>query len=95
MIIACAENTGNLEYSDTAADAGRNLFKNYCVACHGVDGKLGLNGAGDLTVSKLTLDERIQVITHGKNTMVPFKSVISESKIQTVAEYTLKFNQAE
>lgn len=93
-MLCCAENTDNHVRSGAAAEAGRSIFKNYCVACHGVDGKLGLNGAGDLTVSELTLDERIQIITNGKNTMVPFKAVLSETQIQTVAEYTLNFNQA-
>lgn len=67
---------------------GMAIFRKYCVTCHGADGKLGLNGAKDLTVSILPLEERINVITNGKKVMTPFNEVLTPEEIKAVAEYT-------
>jgi mono/diheme cytochrome c family protein len=69
---------------------GEKIYKMNCVVCHGADGKLGINNAGDITASKLTVDERIQLITKGKNTMTPFESLLNAEQIKAVAEYTTK-----
>jgi cytochrome c6 len=69
---------------------GMAVFKQYCVSCHGADGKLGLSGAKDLTASTLTLDERVEVITKGRKLMTPFGEVLTPEEIKAVAEYTLK-----
>ncbi len=76
-------------------EKGKNVFKTYCILCHGADGKLGLNGAMDMTQSILTLEERIQVITNGRNTMAPYKGVLDEAEIKAVAEYTMIFKTIE
>jgi mono/diheme cytochrome c family protein len=68
---------------------GMAVFRKNCVLCHGVDGKLGSNGAKDLSASELPLDGRIQIITNGKNLMTPFKALLSEAEIKAVAEYSL------
>lgn len=68
---------------------GMAVFRQYCVVCHGADGKLGLNGAKDLSVSALTLEERLNIITNGKKLMTPFNEVLSPEEIKAVAEYTL------
>ena len=73
--------------------SGEALFKRYCVNCHGRDGSLMSNGARNLKQSFLSLDERILIITHGRNTMTPFRSTLSEAEIREVAEYTLQLNQ--
>ncbi len=72
---------------------GEKIYKTYCVTCHGVYGDMGASGAHDLTVSTLSLEERIEVITNGRNTMTPFKDLLSEEKIRAVAEYTLKLKK--
>ena len=83
--------------SSTAAAAsapdGQKIFRTYCITCHGLDGKLALNGAKDLSVSEVPLDERIAQITNGKNLMTPFKGILTEEEIQAVAEYTLTLKQ--
>ena len=73
---------------------GMAIFRQYCVTCHGADGKLGLNGAKDLSVSTLTLEERINVVTNGRKVMTPFNEVLSPEEIKAVAEYTLKLSAA-
>ena len=75
--------------SQTSASPGETVYKKYCVLCHGLDGKLGLNGSKDLTISKLTLEERIIQVTKGKNTMTPFQGILSPEEIKAVAEYTM------
>ncbi len=67
---------------------GKKIYRQYCVTCHGVNGDMGASGAFDLTTSKLTLDEKIAVITNGRNTMTPFKGLLSEAKIKAVAEFS-------
>lgn len=69
---------------------GEKIFKMNCVICHGADGKLGINGAKDLTISEFTLEQRIENITKGKGAMTPFESILTKEQIQAVAEYTFK-----
>lgn len=69
-------------------DQGKNIFRQNCVICHGVQGNLGTNGAFDLSISALSVNQKIVVITLGRNTMTAFGKTLSESEIRTVAEYT-------
>ena len=85
-ILACA---GKEKTPDTAqAVDGASVYKKYCVLCHGSDGKLGVSGSKDITASKLTKAERMELIRNGKNTMTPFGGVLSDAEIEAVAEYT-------
>lgn len=68
---------------------GRTVFQKNCVVCHGADGKLGLNGAKDLSQTTLGLPERVNQITYGKNLMTPFAGILSPDEIEAVAAYTL------
>lgn len=72
-----------------AVPDGMAVFRKNCITCHGADGRLGLNGAKDLSTSELPLSERIQIITNGKNLMTPFKALLTEAEIKAVAEYTI------
>lgn len=71
----------------------KETFKQYCALCHGMDGSLQLNGAKDFSESSLTLEERVNIISNGKNTMTPFKGILSPEQIQSLAEYTMKFSK--
>lgn len=71
--------------------SGRDLFQN-CVLCHKYDGRGGPSEGGfaaDLRVTKLTRDELVQTITNGRvqKGMPPFKGVLDESKIETLATF--------
>ena len=68
---------------------GMAVFRQKCVNCHGADGQLGLNGAKNLALSTLPLEDRIQVITLGRKLMTPFKNVLTEAEITAVANYTI------
>lgn len=66
---------------------GKRIYKQHCVLCHGAKGDMGVNGSNDLTVSKLTLEEAIEVITNGRNTMLPYKQTLKKNEIEEVAKY--------
>lgn len=72
---------------------GMAVFRQNCVTCHGADGALGLNGAKNLSESMLSLEERINIITHGKKLMTPFGTLLSPQEIKAVAEYTQTFKK--
>ena len=96
LLLACGgggENpnfTSNDEVASSGPD-GKKIFKIHCVACHGIKGDMGVNGAANLNVSELPLAQRIQTITHGRmdKGMTPYKGILSPDEIQAVAEYTL------
>ncbi len=89
FIFACAgkDKSPSADAGETAN--GEQVFKKYCITCHGADGKLGVNGAKDLTACKFTLAERENQVRKGKNTMTPFEGILTEAQIKAVAEYTM------
>ena len=95
VAIACSNGNNNDKGAKAVPvkmnnDEGKKLFKMYCVACHGKDGKLALNGAKDFTKSTMTLEERIIIISEGRNMMTPFKGMLKEKEIKAIAAYTMK-----
>ncbi|MEP7323171.1 MAG: cytochrome c [Saprospiraceae bacterium] len=108
LLVACQGKKGDAaggtaEHKDTTASApapmvavnaaGKKTFETYCILCHGADGKLGLNGSKDLTISVISLDERITQVTNGKGVMTPFKDILTEDEIKAVAEYTVSLKK--
>jgi mono/diheme cytochrome c family protein len=67
---------------------GHDIFIANCMKCHGEDGKLGLMGSKDLTVSAMDLNARIEIIKKGKGAMTVFEGVLTDEEIKAVAEYT-------
>jgi mono/diheme cytochrome c family protein len=67
---------------------GHEIFTANCARCHGEDGKLGLMGSQDLSVSAMSLPEKTEVIKNGKGAMTPFAGMLSDEQIKAVAEYT-------
>ena len=67
------------------------LYNQKCSLCHGNDGKLMLAQASDLSKSVLSVEERMNIISNGKNTMAPFKAVLSQEEIKAVAIYLETF----
>ena len=92
FIFACG-NTDTSGNDSTAADKdplelGHKIYKQRCIACHGVAGDMGAAGAFNLTTSALSIEEKMLVITNGRNTMPIFEGVLSEKEIAAVAVYT-------
>ena len=96
IVIACGNSGSGTAAPTVTADAatpaseGNKIYKQYCVTCHGLYGDMGATGAFNLQETQLTLEERIEVITNGRNTMTGFKTLLSEEKIKAVAEYTFE-----
>ena len=87
-IWACGGSSTSQQAAKTGP--GEKIFKQYCVACHGLNGDLQLNGAKDLAESTLTQTERVLLITNGKGMMTPFKGLIEPGEIEAVAAYTIR-----
>jgi len=71
----------------TVLKNGESIYKAACVTCHGADGKLGVAGAKDLTMSLLSHAEKVAIIANGSGGMEPFKDQLSEQQIEAVATY--------
>lgn len=72
---------------------GKEIYKVYCVNCHGADGKLAFNKALDLSVSRLPLEGRKEIIRNGRMTMSGYSGVLSEAQIDSVAQYTIQLQE--
>jgi mono/diheme cytochrome c family protein len=73
---------------------GRQLFQS-CVLCHKYDGRGGPSEGGygaDLRVTTLTYEQLVHVITYGREArgMPPFKDLLEESKIDTLAKFIME-----
>jgi len=47
-----------------------------------------MSGAKDLSVSQLTEDKKINIVTNGKNAMKPYKDALTADQIKAVSDYT-------
>lgn len=91
LSIAC----GDSPPSQADLDKGKDIYKKFCVACHGENGELALNDAKKFPESTLSLEERILVIANGRNMMTPFKGLLDENEIKAVAAYTMELSKKE
>lgn len=91
-----SETTASNAAAPPPADApdGEKIYKQNCIACHGLYGDMGASGAFNLQTSELTLEERINVITNGRNTMAAWGSIMNEAQIKAVAEYTMTLKKS-
>lgn len=74
-----------------AGFAGYEIYKKHCRLCHGKDGKKGLAGAKDLSMSTLDAEERMQIIRQGKGGMKGYQGELSGEEIREVAEFVGRF----
>src|SRR3982751_1794122 len=68
---------------------GKALFQQNCARCHGANGKLGLNGAHDLTKSNLNAFGRTYLVTNGMGKMPAFGKMLTPAQVQQVVAYSL------
>ncbi|TVR83440.1 MAG: hypothetical protein EA409_02895 [Saprospirales bacterium] len=99
FILACgptgdpSKAAGERDTGPLPLSAGKSIFSTHCVVCHGTDGRLGLNEAGDLTESILSLEERKAIISQGKGTMIAYNRILSSREIEAVAKYTFQLQE--
>ncbi|MBC8172611.1 MAG: cytochrome c [Chitinophagales bacterium] len=98
FIVACSKNeTAKDEIKSPKKPAkeitGETIYNKYCKLCHGAKGNLGVSGSADLTISVLTKEEKISVITNGRKTMTSFKDQLTPEQIIMVAAYIETLHQ--
>lgn len=100
ILTALAIGCGSQGDAGSAADAAdkvvseaeaRALYIRKCSLCHGDDGQLMASKSPDLSVSTMTLAERVALITYGKGTMPAQKGVLDKAQITAVAHYIERF----
>jgi mono/diheme cytochrome c family protein len=74
--------------ADVNALDSKKLFRMHCAICHGFKGNQMINGAKDLTKSKISLTESVAQVYHGKGLMTPYNNILSEAEIVALAKYT-------
>jgi len=72
-----------------AVAVGKALFQKNCAVCHGNNGKLGANGAHDLTKSNLNTTGRVYIVKNGLGKMPSFKTTLTDEEIEQVVAYSL------
>jgi len=70
-------------------EQGQFIFTKLCVECHGHDGKKGRFQAADLTISKLSLQQKEQTVRNGSplTVMRSFEKELSDKEIEAVVDY--------
>lgn len=72
---------------------GLRLYRQNCARCHGQDGRLGANGARDLTKSNLNVMGRTYLVTNGMGKMPAFSKELTPAEIEQVVAYSLTLKQ--
>lgn len=71
----------------TVAVNAKEIFEEKCTLCHGSDGKLGMSGAKDLSVTQLNHAGIAEIISNGKNGMASYKEVLTAEQIDALSSY--------
>jgi cytochrome c6 len=91
-LIASCSSPSTDHYTNTSNEASissKALYTLHCEACHGVDGKKGISGAADLSVSKINSKEIKYTILNGNEKgMMPYKEIITNpAEIDSLVSY--------
>ncbi|MFN4233773.1 MAG: c-type cytochrome [Bacteroidia bacterium] len=84
LFSACGNNSSE---KGNAVLSGSDLYQKNCSVCHGDDGKKGLSGASNLSISKLEYASIVEVITNGRKIMPPFKASLNTQEIEAIAKH--------
>ncbi|MGY8940537.1 MAG: c-type cytochrome [Flavobacteriales bacterium] len=93
-VIACNTSTSTPTETRLKAPSAGEIQRTYtmkCSLCHGNDGKLMASKATDLSISTMTAEERVAIITYGKGTMPPQKEILDGAMINGLAKYIESF----
>jgi len=73
----------------------KKIWKIRCIACHGLYGDMGTNGAANLQEVTSDLAYRVNIITNGSENgiMTAFGEILSPEEIEAMAKYTMTFNK--
>lgn len=87
FILSCQNDIPKNVAENAASLDGKTLYKERCVSCHGVDGKLGFAGAKDLTQSSKSVQEIVNQVMNGKGAMTAYKNILTSEEIEAVSLY--------
>lgn len=87
LVLACGNASSAGDTMEAERSPGQSVYNLNCTLCHGRDGKAGLNGAKDLTLSTLTKEEMVAIVRNGKGAMAPYKNVLSAKELDAVVEH--------
>lgn len=78
--------------ANSVAVNGQEIYTQNCAKCHGDDGKAGVMGATDLSISAMDANTKLITVKAGKGAMTPFEGILSDEQIGAVVGYveTLK-----
>lgn len=89
LLTSCSESntekvdeTSEQEKKEFSLNDAKNLYTMKCASCHGSDGKLGMSGAKDLSISKITDQQIMCTIQSGQNAMPAFKDAIPDYQLE-------------
>jgi alcohol dehydrogenase (cytochrome c) len=68
--------------------AGKQLYEQACVVCHGADGKGG-HGVGAPLTAVADFGAALQTVTAGRNDMPPFRTAFTPEQIRDVTAYVV------
>jgi mono/diheme cytochrome c family protein len=73
----------------------KKIWKVRCIACHGLYGDMGVNGAANLQESKRDLAYRVNIIANGSESgvMMAFGEILDEDEVEAMAKYTMDFKK--
>ncbi|MBK9177365.1 MAG: cytochrome c [Flavobacteriales bacterium] len=94
VLISCATTGADEAEPKGRIGSGERLYRAHCTLCHGGDGKLGLNGSKDLTLSVLTRAQMIEQVSNGKGAMAAYRHVLTAKEIEAVVDYTRSLGKA-
>lgn len=103
IISACGNSEGadrdgtvlEAEPTKGGSTAGAVIYNAQCVLCHGRDGRLGLSGAKDLTLSTLSREEMVALLASGKGAMAGYATMLSTADIEAVVDHLRSLPKAE
>jgi len=88
-VLACSQNSSSTDINSETRTSSKSLYTLHCEACHGADGKLGVSGAANLSISSLS-DKMIKntILNGNDKGMMPFKDLITKpSEIDSLVSF--------
>jgi mono/diheme cytochrome c family protein len=86
-----AKNKAKISEQSLTADGkfdGKQIYMDNCALCHGADGKLGMTGAADLSITQLDTNAITSAILIGKGNMKKVDG-LTEEQAKAIADYVL------
>lgn len=91
LIVSCKSNEERQPFDPPEGYKSRSgavIYKKKCAICHGDDGKKGVGGAKDLTLSTMDSAAIVNILENGKNGMPQqIQHFKSDEEVENMVEY--------